>query len=214
MGIHSLPARRWGQIGLVALLGLTLALVTVSAGHAKAGHAVEAKKKCKKKKHRSASSAKKKKCKKKGPVVAPPVVTPPQATPPTPTLRASLSFDDSAADFDLYVWDASGNLAAYFGNDIPNSETTSDSPSPEQFLDRESPSTREFTYGVCLYDDFDGDSGTATAADYTLNAPGDSPPFTDSDTLSGTGDWALYIGSFDPDPGDTGDWCRDNDEIL
>ena len=47
MRIHSVPARRPGGIALVALLGLTLALVTVTAGHARAGqpgHAVAAKK--------------------------------------------------------------------------------------------------------------------------------------------------------------------------
>jgi hypothetical protein len=75
-GIHSLPAGRWGRIGLVALLGLTLALVSVSAANGSAGiwhkaGATEAKKKCKKHKHRSASAAKKK-CKKKR--KAPPVV--------------------------------------------------------------------------------------------------------------------------------------------
>ena len=69
MGIHSLPVRRFGRIGLVALLGLTFALVTVAAGHARASTwqkagATEAKKKCKKK-HHSAATSKKKKCKKK-----------------------------------------------------------------------------------------------------------------------------------------------------
>jgi hypothetical protein len=34
MGIHSLPARRRGRIGLVALLGLALTLVTVGVGGA------------------------------------------------------------------------------------------------------------------------------------------------------------------------------------
>lgn len=77
MGIHSLPARRWGRIGLVALLGLMFALVTVSEGHASAGHAVAAKKRCKKK-HSRASAAKKCKKKKSAPT---PVVTPP---PPAP----------------------------------------------------------------------------------------------------------------------------------
>jgi hypothetical protein len=67
----------------VALLGLTLALVTVSAGHASAGHAVAAKKRCKRKRKKSAAVAKKK-CKKKR-TVAPPVTVPAL---PAPTPKA------------------------------------------------------------------------------------------------------------------------------
>jgi hypothetical protein len=210
MGIHSLPIRRWGQIGLVALLGLTLALVTVSAGHATSGHAVTAKKKCKKKSKKSADAAKKKKCKKKKKqTVVPPVVAPPVTPPATGhTLRASLSFNDvtTQADLDLYVWDADGNLAYFDGNTIPDSETTSNTDSPEEFFDLRLPSTRDFTYGVCAYSD-GSDELTDTAVDYTLDAPGDSPPFSDNGTLHGTGDTALYVGPYDPDPGNTGNWC-------
>jgi hypothetical protein len=82
MGNHSLPARRWGRMGLVALLGLTLALVSVTAarGNGSAWHeagATVAKKKCKKK-HKSAAAVKKRCKKKRAPVVAPPAPQPQQ----------------------------------------------------------------------------------------------------------------------------------------
>jgi hypothetical protein len=177
MGIHSLPARHWGRIGLVALLGLTLALVTVSAGHAtarSAGHAVVAKKKCKKKKHRSASSAKKKKkCKKVHHVVLPA---------PAPLVRATLSW--SAQDeVDLHAYDPSGNHAGWdfnanppFGgvvNNIPSGRHSGDAgpggPS-ETFTDDiyvvGGPSTREFSSIACLY------SGPDEPNDYTATFTG------------------------------------------
>jgi hypothetical protein len=83
MGIHSLPARRWAQIGLVALLGLTFATVSVTAAHANgsvwhAADATVAKKKCKKGKKSAVTAKKKCKKKKAAPV---PVVTPPQPQP-------------------------------------------------------------------------------------------------------------------------------------
>jgi hypothetical protein len=91
MGIHSLPARRWGRLGLVGLLGVTLALIgittTVRASGAPGTHriaATVAKKKCKKGK-KSATAAKKKKCKRKKHVVVPPV-TPPAPAPTPQTL--------------------------------------------------------------------------------------------------------------------------------
>jgi hypothetical protein len=212
MGIHSLPARRWGQVALVALLGLTLALVTVSAGNASArhaGHAVAAKKKCKKKKHRSASVAKKKKCKKKH--AAPPVT--PVVT-PAPLVRATLSWtaDD---EVDLHVFDASGNHAGWVNptgvvNNIPNARHNGDAgpggPS-ETFTDDifvvGGPSNREFAYVACLYDGpdpdpygatFQGvtrDGGTTTLpldgpALYRITAPG-GPTLSDSQVASACG---------------------------
>jgi hypothetical protein len=158
IGIHSLPARRWGQIGLVALLGLTLALVTVGTGHAQAGHAVEAKKKCKKK-HKSAAAAKKKKCKKKKQrqPVAP--VTPPA---PSAVVRASLTWT-SDNDVDLHVFDASGNHTGYgtggqIENTIPNSSFSGDAVTAgtESFTDNifvmGGSANREFSYVACLWD--------------------------------------------------------------
>jgi hypothetical protein len=217
--VSSHPARRWSVLALIALLGLAVTFTASSASSASPGHAVAAKKKCKKK-HKSAASAKKKKCKKKKHAVVPPVTTPAppsNPTPPAPTLRGSLSFDDVStdADLDLYVWDAEGNLA-WFDDDtgIPDAFTTSNSPSPEQFFDQRSPSTREFTYGVCAYDDGDDDDLTDTEVDYTLDAPGGPSPFSDSDSVIGTGDWVLYVGPFDPDPGNTGNWCIDSNDPI
>jgi hypothetical protein len=170
MGINSLPARHWGRIGLVALLGLTLALVSVSAGHATArgaGHAVVAKKKCKKKKHRSASSAKKKKCKK---VHRLPL--------PAPLVRATLSWT-AQDEVDLHAYDPSGNHAGWdfnvnppFGgvvNNIPSGRHSGDAgpggPS-EMFTDDiyvvGGPSNREFSYIACLYPGPATDNYTAT----------------------------------------------------
>jgi hypothetical protein len=80
-GSLSLPTRRWTLIGVVALLALSVASVTASAG-AHSGHravATVAKKKCKKGK-KSATAAKKK-CKKKKKAVIPPAATTP---PPAP----------------------------------------------------------------------------------------------------------------------------------
>jgi hypothetical protein len=183
MGIHSLPARRFGRIGLVALLGLTLALVTVSAGHANGsvGHkalATTAKKKCKKKKHRSASSAKKKKCKKQVHRVVLP--------PPGPVVRATLTW--SAPDeVDLHAFDTSGNHAGWdFGvngvvNNIPNARHNGDigpSGGTESFTDDiyvvGGPSNREFTYVACLTNFPSEDPYTATFTAVSSNGSSDS----------------------------------------
>jgi hypothetical protein len=193
MGIHSLQARRWGQIGLVALLGLTLALVTVSAGQAKPGHVVVAKKKrCKKKKkHHSASSAKKKgKCKKVHHVVLPA---------PAPMTRATLSW--SADDeVDLHALDASGNQAGWdFGvdglvNNIPNARHTGDAgpggPS-ETFIDDifvvGGPSNREFSYVACLVGLPNPDPYTAAFTLVTKDGT------SASRTLDGPAIWVLMV---------------------
>lgn len=195
MRIHSVPARRPGGIALVALLGLTLALVTVTAGHARAGqpgHAVAAKKKCKKKGKKSATAAKKKKCKKVHKVVLPA---------PGPLVRATLSWTASD-EVDLHAFDSSGNHSGWdFGldgvvNNIPNARHNGDaggsSGGTETFTDDifvvGGPSNREFSYIACLYDNAPGDytatftgvsKGGATtnrALDgpgvYTLSVPG------------------------------------------
>jgi hypothetical protein len=188
MGIHSLPARHWGRLTLVALLGLTLGLATVSAGQASsrgAGHAVAAKK-CKKKKKHSASSAKKKKCKKVHHVVLPA---------PAPLVRATLSWTASD-EVDLHAFDPSGNHAGWdFGvdgvvNNIPNARHNGDSGGPsggtETFTDDifvvGGPSNREFSYIACLYDNtptgnsytasFTGVSKGGTTTNLALDGPG------------------------------------------
>jgi hypothetical protein len=167
MGIHSLPARRWGRFGLVALLGMTLALVTITASHARAGqpgHAVVAKKKCKKKKHHSASSAKKK-CKKVHHIVLPA---------PAPLVRATLAWG-AGPEVDLHAFDASGNHAGWdFGvngvvNNIPSAHHNGDiGPigGTESFTDDiyvlGGPANREFSYVACLYDGPSTNDYTAT----------------------------------------------------
>lgn len=173
MGIQSLPARRWSRIGLVALLGMTLALVTITAGHARAGqpgHAVAAKKKCKKKKKHSASSAKKKhKCKKVHHVVLPA---------PAPLVRATLAWAANN-EVDLHAFDANGNHAGWVQttptdghvvNNIPSAHHGGDSGSvtggTETFTDdifvSGGPSNREFAYVACLYSFTGTDDYTAT----------------------------------------------------
>jgi hypothetical protein len=147
-------ARRFVSLGvaLIALVALTVSLGT-GAASAGPGHAVAAKKKCKKKKHRSAAAAKKKKCKKKHAAPAP---VPPAA----PLTRSSGTIAsitwDTDDEVDLHVFDASGNHD-YYNTDnstIPDAvENDQDNPGgPETFVDLQSPSTRTFTYYVCLYD--------------------------------------------------------------
>jgi hypothetical protein len=209
MGIHSLPARRLGRIGLVALLGLTLALVTVSAGHSNAsvGHkalATTAKKKCKKKKHRSASSAKKKKCKKKVHRVVLP--------PPGPVVRATLTW--SAPDeVDLHAIDSSGNHAGWdFGvngvvNNIPSAHHNGDigpSGGTESFTDDiyvvGGPSNREFTYVACLYNGPDPDDYTAAFSAVSNSGATDSLTLQGTPTSGDLGGNDVYVLSFPGGP--------------
>jgi hypothetical protein len=148
-------ARRFISIG-VALIALVALTVSLGAGAASAGpgHAVTAKKKCKKAK-KGAVSAKKKRCKhkKQAPVVAPPATTTP-APPSGPTTRASITWDTSD-EVDLHVFDASGNHDYYNGSTstIPDAVDHDQSVDggPETFVDSRSPSTRTFTFYVCLY---------------------------------------------------------------
>jgi hypothetical protein len=165
--ISSNPARRWSLLALVALLGLAVT-VTTNASSASPGHAVAAKKKCKKKGKKSAEAAKKKKCKKKKTVIAPPAVTPPATPSGGTTTRASITWD-SDDEVDLHVWDAFGNRAYYFESTIPDTfENDQDDPGgPETFLDLQSPSTRAFTYWVCLYGDEDPTDPVHVTADIT-----------------------------------------------
>jgi hypothetical protein len=187
MGIHAIPARYWGRIGLVAVLGLVLALATVSAGQATsrgAGHAVAAKKKCKKKHKHSASSAKKKKCKK---VHRLPL--------PAPFVRATLAWT-AQNEVDLHAFDASGNHAGFaqtgpstFGvvNNIPSAHQNGDvgpGGPQESFTDDiyvvGGPSNREFAYVACLYN-------FPSTSDYTATFTGVTKGGTPSTlTLQGT----------------------------
>jgi hypothetical protein len=148
-------AQRWVLIAFIALLGLAITAGASNAGASGHGQAVAAKKHCKKHK-RSAGAAKKKKCKRKKSTVAPPNTTaPPSPTVPTgPTTRASITWD-TADEVDLHVFDASGNHDFYndLGSTIPNAVDNDQDVDggPETFVDSRSPSTRTFTFYVCLY---------------------------------------------------------------
>ncbi|HEY1238851.1 MAG TPA: hypothetical protein VGE91_10975 [Solirubrobacterales bacterium] len=136
-----------------------MTFATTSASRASSDHALAAKKKhkCKKKKgKKSAAEAKKKKkkCKKKAPVVTTPPAAP--LTRSSGTI-ASITWD-TADEVDLHVFDASGNHD-YYNTDqstIPDAVDTDQFPpdggGPETFADLQSPSTRTFTYYVCLYE--------------------------------------------------------------
>ena len=116
MGIHSFPIGRLGRIGLVALLGLTLVLVTVSVDRAGAAHRVAAtvaKKKCKKKGKKSAAVAKKK-CKKKKHAVVPPVTVP--APPPTPQSLSNQEILDRVAAKALEYGQDDPDFSGGYGN--------------------------------------------------------------------------------------------------
>jgi len=213
MGIHSLPVRRFGRIGLVALLGLTFALVTVAAGHARASTwqkagATEAKKKCKKK-HHSAATSKKKKCKKKKKHVTPaPVVTHPRG----PIDRIVLSWSGAAA-FDAHAWsnglhDGWNEPLDEYELQIPGTTYTNSAQTPNRETITETnpnPSIRPLTFTICYYAGLGGvdDGDTAltvntvfsngqTATDHLTASYGDS--FVDEFTQGGS-----------PDP--VADWC-------
>jgi|tagenome__1003787_1003787.scaffolds.fasta_scaffold20549942_1 hypothetical protein len=157
MGIHSLPARRWGRVGLVALLGLTLALFTVTASRAgasdwhKAGATVAKKKKCKKKKKHSASSAKKKKCKKKkhATPVAPPV------TPKGPIERLLVQWT-SGGDIDGHAWsdglhDGWNESLDIYELQIPGTTYQHASIGSERVVETNPNPSRPMTFGLCYY---------------------------------------------------------------
>ena len=162
MGVSSHPAKRWSLLALVALLGLAVAFATTSASNASSGHAVAAKKKCKKK-HKSAAEAKKKKCKKKKKVTVPP--SPAPLTRSAGTI-ASITWD-TPDEVDLHVFDSSGNHDFYneelstIPDAVDHDQEPPDGGGPEFFEDLQSPSTRTFTYYVCLYsyDDMTQTSG-------------------------------------------------------
>jgi hypothetical protein len=165
MQISYALTRRWGTFALVALLGLAMTFATANASGAHSGHAVAAKKKhkCKKKGKKSAAAAKKKKCKKKKQDVAAPPAAPPTRSAGT---IASVTWD-TPDEVDLHVFDASGNHD-FFDPDrstipdaVDNDQDPPESGGPETFVDFQIPSTRTFSYYVCLfeYDDLDQVSG-------------------------------------------------------
>jgi hypothetical protein len=215
MGIHSLPARRWGRIGLVALLGLTLALVTLTASNANGSvwrdaGATVAKKKCKKK-HKSAATAKKKKCKKK----KHPVVTPPAPQPRGPITRLDVTWPGDA-DIDAHAWssglhDGWNEPLDHYEVEIPGTTYTGSfqTPNHETIVETNpNPSIRPLTFGLCYYP-FSGDHGETDVTVTTVFASGESSTtvipmfFDDALVTQDTGGNPIEGG--DPDPVD--DWC-------
>jgi hypothetical protein len=154
------------------LLGLAVTVATTSASSASSGQATAAKKhKCKKKGKKSAAEAKKKhKCKKKKKAV-----TVPPAAPLTRSAGTIASITwDTADEVDLHVFDASGNHDFYAteSSTIPDAIDNDQSVDggPETFVDQQSPSTRTFTYYVCLYsynDDMQTSGPVHVTADIT-----------------------------------------------
>ena len=131
-------------LALLATLALVLSVTVGTAATAAGGSAAEIakKKKCKKKK--KASSAKKKKCKKKKK----------GQDKPAPLVRATLTWtgaESNDADLDLFVFDASGNVAAKGASAIPNSTMSPDLLGPagsETFTDTAPKPLRAFSFAV------------------------------------------------------------------
>jgi hypothetical protein len=216
MGIHSLPARRWARIGVVALLGLSFAVLTVTAGHANASiwrdaGATSAKKKRCKKKHKSAASAKKKKCKRKhaAPTPPAPVVTPPKG----PIERIVLTWP-GAADLDAHAWSNglhdgwNETLNGGFGaneTEIPGTTYTSsdDTPNRETIVQTNPDPLTPMTFALCYYP-YGPDDGDVTATVKTVHTDGVTD--TDEVTMS-LGQGLIEIGGEGGPPDDVNDWC-------
>jgi hypothetical protein len=167
-GSLSKPTRRLTVLGVVAVLALSLAVVTASAGAsiwhaASAGDAVAAKKKCKKKKHRSASAAKKKKCKKKHHVTP----APPAPQPRGPIVRLDITWSGDA-EIDAHAWssglhDGWNDLIGDYQAEIPGT-TFETSSNHEKITElNPNPTIKPLTFGVCYYPSSDEGTTDITA---------------------------------------------------
>jgi hypothetical protein len=146
--------------GVVAVAIAVASTATAPPAAESSARSLAAKGKCKGK----GQAKKGKKCKRKrtpppGPQASPPSgQAPPPAPPPAPVVRATLNWSHIAgenADIDLVMFDEEGSTT--FGDyaDIPDTFHTGDAAGPtgqEQVLDRRSPSSRQFSYGVCAYE--------------------------------------------------------------
>jgi hypothetical protein len=197
----------------VAVLALSLAVVTASAGAsnwhaASAGDAVAAKKKCKKKGKKSAAVAKKKKCKKKKKAITPPVVTPPKG----PIQRILLTWS-GAADLDVHAWanglhDGWNEPLDEYEVQIPGTTYTNSANTPNQERIVElspNPSNRPMTFGICYYAGVGGvDAGDTDLSVTTVFSSGETT--TDQLTASygeSFSDVRQQGGPTDP----VEDWC-------
>jgi hypothetical protein len=180
---------RVGQKTIVGLVLLALMALLVAAfwsstprGHAET--AVAAKKKCKKGKKGKASSAKKKKCKKKK-----------KPAGPAPLVRATLTWSggNSNTDFDLWVFDSSGNKGRAAANPIANTSFTPNATGAsgtEAFTDLiYLKPGRNFSYGVCYQD------GGSQHVVYTIDfVTADGAHHSDSRDFGSDGAHAEYDG--------------------
>jgi hypothetical protein len=171
---------------LVALAAFTITATIGGSASASGGNAVAAKKKCKKKK---VSSAKKKKCKKKK-----------KTTPVAPIsmVRATLTWSGGgdSTDYNLYVFDSSGNTGRAGSDPIAN---TSFSPNAvgssrtETFTDLDFGQHRAFDFGVCKQDG--GTDGSSYTIDYVT---ADGVHHTDAQSSHDDGYAARYSDSLPP----------------
>ncbi|MGZ5310296.1 MAG: hypothetical protein ACXWGV_10440 [Solirubrobacterales bacterium] len=176
-----------GTLGLALLAALTLVIggvagpVASAAGGESTATVAKKKKKCKKK-GKKAESAKKKGCKKKK-----------KGQKPAQLVRATLTWDTEAPDFDLWVFDQSGNRARAGSNPIANTAFSADDTEglgPETFTDlRFTKPGRAFSYGVCFQD---GGSNPTTFTLVYVTADGVS--HTASDTIGSDGGYRTYDG--------------------
>ncbi|MGZ5329840.1 MAG: hypothetical protein ACXWFH_00860 [Solirubrobacterales bacterium] len=176
-----------GTLGLALLAALTLVIggvagpVASAAGGESTATVAKKKKKCKKK-GKKAESAKKKGCKKKK-----------KGQKPAQLVRATLTWDTEAPDFDLWVFDQSGNRARAGSNPIANTAFSADDTEglgPETFTDlRFMKPGRAFSYGVCFQD---GGSNPTTFTLVYVTADGVS--HTASDTIGSDGGYRTYDG--------------------
>ncbi len=194
--------------GVFALLISFALLVGTVAGAELSGAdtgASAAKKKCKKG-FKLVKKNGKKKCKKK------PVTAPAPAPAPTPvpasTVRATLTWSaggPTATDVDLIVFDELGNIAKPASNAIASSAHSGDNGEfgPETFTDLLSPSTRQFTYSICMVNDNGTNDAQATltykTADgatqvYTTN-PGGLENIGDMETVQPPGGYNHGLGN-------------------
>ena len=178
-------------LALFACLALLMSVTVGTAATASSGGGAEVakKKKCKKKK---ASSAKKKKCKKKKK----------KGEQAKPLVRATLTWDTTTTDFDLWVFDAAGTRARAAANTIANTSfnanVTGDTGGlgPETFTDQifKKPG-RAFSYGVCFQD---GGSNPTTFTLVYVDANGVSQTVSDTIGSSGGGGGRGYNAGVTP----------------
>lgn len=172
------------RLMLPALLALAIGAVALAPVSAGADGGAVAAKKCKKGKKGAAAA--KKGCKKKKKPATPPV-----KPPVTPTVRMTVTWNDTA-DLNLYAYSQDGTIAKINGsNPIPNTQFSANDTNglgPETFSDLLSPSTREFSYVVCVgaqapangtiatlaYRRADGSTNSITTSSGDLDDPGDA----------------------------------------